>query len=93
VERKQAQTYTRSLSFIVVHVTNDTASGGCRGTEAGSEALSIFQYRVVERKYVSEKKLECVRYATAVANSPLHETVTPRVQTVLLVRYNCITNS
>ena len=29
---------TRSLSFIVVPVTTDTASGGCRGTEAGSEA-------------------------------------------------------
>ena len=42
MERKQAQTYTRSLSFIVVPVTTDTASGGCRGTEAGSEALSIF---------------------------------------------------
>ena len=61
-----------SLSFIVVPVNRDTASGGCRGTEAGSEALSFFQYRVVERKYVSEKKLECVRSATAVANAPLH---------------------
>ena len=30
--------YGRSLSFIVVPVTTDTASGGCRGTEAGSEA-------------------------------------------------------
>jgi len=72
VERKQAQTYIRSLSFIVVPVNSDTASGGCRGTEAGSEALSIFQYRVVKWKYVSEKKLECVRSATAVANAPLH---------------------
>ena len=62
----------RSIYLILVPVTSDTASSGCRGTEAGSEALSIFQYRVVERKYVSEKKLECVRYATAVANSPLH---------------------
>ncbi|MFN9979585.1 MAG: hypothetical protein ACK53Y_06720 [bacterium] len=38
MERKQPQTYTRSLSFIVLPVTSDTASGGCRGTEAGSEA-------------------------------------------------------
>ncbi len=61
-----------SLSFVVVPVDSDTASGVCRGMEAGSKALSIFQYRVVERKYVSEKKLECVRSATAVANAPLH---------------------
>jgi len=61
-----------SLSFIVIPVESDTASGGCRGTEAGTKAFSIFQYRVVERKYVSEKKLECVRSTTAVANAPLH---------------------
>jgi hypothetical protein len=61
-----------SLSFIVVPVDSDTASGGCHGTEAGSKAFSIFQYRVVEWKYVSEKKLECIRSSTAVANAPLH---------------------
>jgi hypothetical protein len=72
VERKQAQNQIIALSFIDVPVESDTASGGCRGTEAGTKAFSIFQHRVVERKYVSERKLECVRSATAVVNAPLH---------------------